>query len=81
MPWISDRWVLNFNWNVEGPIPNKERQRLQRIVETAHQRKVRFRATAEKAAVWQVLLDAKVDLVNTDRLVELRQFPLTQNKK
>jgi hypothetical protein len=36
--------------------------------------KVRLWASPEKKAVWDVLLKCGVDLINTDRLVTLRQY-------
>jgi hypothetical protein len=35
---------------------------------------VRFWATPEKPEVWRELLKAEVDLINTDKLAELREF-------
>jgi hypothetical protein len=48
------------------------------MVEQAHQRGrvVRFWATPESAPLWQELLNAGVDLVNTDKLAALRNFLL-----
>lgn len=78
MPWISASWGSLFRWKGEGPMPEPERRKLRDLVAKAHQhgRMVRFWATPEKEQVWQELLAAKVDLINTDRLVELRQFLL-----
>jgi N-acetylmuramoyl-L-alanine amidase len=80
MPWISTSWGSQFNWRGKGPMPDKERARLRDFVRRAHQRGrlVRFWATPESTAVWKELLAAKVDLINTDKLPELRQFLLAQ---
>lgn len=76
MPWISASWGLLFRWKGEGAMPESERRKLRDLVGKAHRhgRMVRFWATPESAEVWQELLDAQVDLLNTDRLVQLRQF-------
>lgn len=76
LPMISDNWLLNFQWLGEGPMPQREAARLADIVRRAHAkgRSVRFWATPENAALWQALVDAKVDYINTDRLAELSNF-------
>jgi hypothetical protein len=76
MPWLSARWGALFRWQGEGPLPEAERTRLREHVRKAHAkgRLVRFWATPESPVVWEELLAAGVDLINTDRLAELRQF-------
>jgi glycerophosphoryl diester phosphodiesterase len=56
--------------------PEAERRKLREIVAKAHAqgRKVRFWAAPDRKAVWQALLDAGVDLINTDDLAGLREF-------
>jgi hypothetical protein len=72
-PLVSDNWQMNFQWRGEGSMAPQEREYLQRLVRTAHDqgRKVRFWATPENEAVWDVLLDAQVDLIGTDELDRL----------
>jgi hypothetical protein len=76
MPWISADWGSLFRWKGEGAMPESERRKLRDFVGKAHEngRMVRFWATPETAEVWEELLAAKVDLLGTDRLIELRQF-------
>jgi glycerophosphoryl diester phosphodiesterase len=76
MPWISANWTLLFPWRGEGPMPEAERVKLREFVGKAHRhgRLVRFWATPEKVAVWKELRAAGVDLINTDKLAELRRF-------
>lgn len=78
MPLISDRWTSHFGWLGDGPMPSDERQKLHDIVTQAHEagRRVRFWATPERSAVWRELLEANVDLINTDDLSALREFLL-----
>ncbi|QDU58781.1 phosphatidylinositol-specific phospholipase C/glycerophosphodiester phosphodiesterase family protein [Aeoliella mucimassa] len=78
MPLISDRWGSHFEWNGKGEIPAAERDKLRRIVAQAHdkQRRVRFWATPETPEMWQQLLDADVDHINTDKLDKLQSFLL-----
>ncbi len=76
LPWISASWGSVFRWKGEGAMPAAERDKLKEFVGKAHKhgRMVRFWATPEKPEVWKELLAAKVDLINTDRLAELRRF-------
>jgi hypothetical protein len=82
MPWISASWGSVFRWKGDGPMPEQERRKLRELVEKAHKhgRMVRFWATPEKPELWKELLAAKVDLINTDRLAELRRFLLESSK-
>jgi hypothetical protein len=76
MPWISGKWGAHFKWKGEGPMPKAERRKLREIVRKAHRRGrwVRFWATPERPALWKELRAAGVDLINTDKLDELRRF-------
>jgi hypothetical protein len=78
VPWVSASWTSLFRWRGDGPMPEQERKRLAEFVTKAHRqgRLVRFWATPERPAFWNELLAAGVDLINTDRLPELRQFLL-----
>ncbi len=80
MPWISASWGGQFRWRGDGPMPASEKTELADIVKRAHARgrMVRFWATPEKASVWKELRAAGVDLINTDRLGELREFLLAR---
>jgi hypothetical protein len=79
IPWVSARWGAEFRWDGKGPIPDAERMKLKEFVAKAHKhgRLLRFWTTPEKPEVWKELLDANVDLINTDKLEELRQFLMT----
>lgn len=81
MPLISDRWTKYFTWRGKGDIPEKELTQLKLYVQQAHGsgRLIRFWATPDspgeaREAVWSVLLEAGVDLINTDDLTGLREF-------
>lgn len=83
MPWISASWGSIFRWKGDGPMPAADRDKLRDFVAQAHKhgRMVRFWATPEKPEVWKELVAAKVDLINTDRLAELRQFLLAPGRR
>jgi hypothetical protein len=78
VPWVSESWIKIFTWNGEGAMPAAEKDALRGFVGKAHNqgRLVRFWATPEKSAVWQELHAAGVDLINTDKLADLRKFLL-----
>ena len=82
IPLISDNWTRHFTWQGIGRMPEAERAKLRAIVQTAHanSQRVRFWATPEaspqREAVWQELLAAQVDYINTDHLQALRDFLL-----
>jgi len=81
MPMISDRWPTHFRWRGQGSFPAQEREHLRRVVEQAHAagRRIRFWATPELPVVWDVLLAAGVDHINTDQLIKLRMHLNNQN--
>lgn len=76
MPLISDHWPSHFSWNGEGEMNSAERDKLVTLVRRAHEqgRRLRFWATPDQVAMWQVLNDAEVDLINTDRLRDLSHY-------
>ncbi|MCX7925194.1 MAG: phosphatidylinositol-specific phospholipase C/glycerophosphodiester phosphodiesterase family protein [Fimbriimonadales bacterium] len=76
MPWVSDNWVRLFRWNGRGAFPEEEQARLRQLAQQAHAKsyKLRFWATADLPAVWEVLWDAGIDLIGTDAPFELRDF-------
>ena len=80
MPVISDRYSKHFKWKGKGPMPKKEWAHLQNLVTQAHAegKKVRFWASPENPMVWKTLLRGGADLINTDQLVELREFLLAR---
>ncbi|MCC6511886.1 MAG: phosphatidylinositol-specific phospholipase C/glycerophosphodiester phosphodiesterase family protein [Pirellulaceae bacterium] len=82
LPMISDNWNSQFRWRGVGSMPESEKQKLLDIVERAHKqgRVVRFWATPESTELWTMLLEAQVDLINTDKLAELQKFLLARSK-
>ncbi|MDR7074227.1 phosphatidylinositol-specific phospholipase C/glycerophosphodiester phosphodiesterase family protein [Fictibacillus barbaricus] len=83
MPVISDNWMKHFSWQGTGEMPKEERDKLNHIVETAHNngQMVRFWATPDlslpnRKAVWDELMKADVDLINTDDLSGLQKYLL-----
>ncbi|RTR24704.1 phosphatidylinositol-specific phospholipase C/glycerophosphodiester phosphodiesterase family protein [Deinococcus radiophilus] len=78
IPIISDNWTKTFSWDGTGEFPAAEQQKLREIVGQAHAngQRVRFWATPESPALWQALIGAGVDQINTDNLSGLRAYLL-----
>jgi hypothetical protein len=78
IPLVSDNWQAHFQWRGEGPLTEPERMKLRELVRRAHEqgRAIRFWANPDRPEGWAVLLNAGVDLVNTDNLAGLREFLL-----
>ena len=80
MPLVSSNWAMIAPWYGEGIFPAEARKRLQEAVAKAHAqgRRLRFWATSDNPAVWRVLHEAGVDLLNADDLSGLQTFLLQQ---
>lgn len=78
VPWISQSWSSQFEWRGSGLLPAADREKLTSILSRAHEqgRKVRFWATPDFEGAWRLQREAGVDLINTDRLPELRRVLL-----
>ena len=76
MPLISDRWGSHFKWRGKGPMSDADREKLDRVVEQAHERgrKIRFWAIPDNELAWSVMQEAGVDLINTDNLSGLSNY-------
>ena len=72
----SCKYSKLLNWRGDGALPDQEKQRLCSFVNFAHKfnRKVRLWASPENTVVWRTLLNCGVDLINTDKLEELKTF-------
>jgi len=82
IPLVSDNWSTFADWSGEGDPPKELLTHLGEIVAKAHAqgRGIRFWATTDNTAVWSVLYDAGVDLLNADDLEGLRDFLLEREQ-
>jgi hypothetical protein len=80
IPMISDNWGKHFKWRGKGPLPEPEQAKLKTLVAQAHAqaRRIRFWNAPDSPAGWAVMLEAGVDLINTDNLGGLHDFLLTK---
>ncbi|MEZ4919153.1 MAG: hypothetical protein R2792_08615 [Saprospiraceae bacterium] len=76
MPVISTNYRSLFKWNGNGEMPIEELTALKILADRVHAEGKKFRlwATPETTNCWDTLLDAGVDLINTDCLEELSDF-------
>lgn len=72
----SCKYSQLLRWKGNGTISASEQQKLKDYVEMAHLsgEKVRLWASPDNKAVWNELLKCGVDLINTDKLVALKNF-------
>ncbi len=81
MPVISDNYRRHLSWRGKKGEPDAEEyEQLKSWINAAHAegKKVRLWASPENQAVWVKLLELGVDLLNTDRLADLRDFLLNE---
>ena len=76
----SCKYSKILSWEGRGDFPEDERKRLCTYVIMAHRfgKKVRLWASPENSIVWEELLKCGVDLINTDKLVSLKNFLLSR---
>ena len=72
----SCKYSSLISWKGKGQIPSTEQRRLTALVGRAHAigAKVRLWGSPDKTRVWNFLMSCGVDLINTDRLVALRDY-------
>lgn len=76
IPLVSESWRPTFSWFREERLTESDRQRLRALVQRAHDqgRRIRFWGVQDQPYAWRELNEAGVDMLNTDRLADLRNF-------
>jgi len=76
MPVISDKYSNILSWDGYSKMNDDEKEKLKILVQKTHDqnKKLRLWASPDNVNVWKFLLDTGVDLINTDRLEEFREF-------
>jgi hypothetical protein len=76
MPWISDHFGNVMHWNGEGDPSTLEVDKVRALARRVHAegKRLRLWAIPDREEAWGVLLDAGVDVINTDRLDALDEF-------
>lgn len=82
MPLISDHYRRWMRWSGKGSPDADELEKLRDLARRVHaeNKKLRLWAIPDNEEAWSVLLDAGVDLINTDRLADLSAY-LSKRKK
>jgi len=77
----SCKYSKLLEWKGDGPMPDGQRKKLCNYVDIAHKygEKVRLWASPENDRVWAELLKCGVDLINTDKLAQLKMFLLAHS--
>jgi hypothetical protein len=76
MPVVSDTFKKWSGWNGTGNPSAEEIQKIRELASRVHSegKKLRLWAIPDNPNGWKALLDAGVDLINSDHLSELSQF-------
>ena len=82
MPVVSANYGKFLSWNGTGRINASEEKKLKEFIAKAHQegKRVRLWGGPDTKTAWSYLLSRGVDLINTDKLVELALFLKSQQK-
>jgi len=82
MPWISENYSKVVDWNGNGEIPAEELNKVRNLAKRVHQenKALRLWAIPDNETTWEALLNAGVDIINTDKLEDLNIF-LSNRKK
>ena len=64
------------SWRDSAPIPEKEELRLKQIIDSVHgiNKKIRFWNAPDTSNAWRILMNLKVDYINTDHIPELSSY-------
>jgi alkaline phosphatase len=76
MPVISDEFSSVCGWNGQGEMPAVELQKIKQLADKVHLegKKLRLWAIPDHSKAWATLLKAGVDLINSDKLPELKAY-------
>ena len=73
---ISQSFQKYSKWNGEGPLTEKEKKILQKVIGQVHDsgKKVRLWATPDNINSWRTLMSMGVDYLNTDKVREMGDY-------
>jgi len=76
MPVISDHYKNWCGWNGRSELQTSDLQRIKELAQRVHGdgKKLRLWAIPDNERAWEALLNAGVDLINTDKLEKLNAF-------
>jgi len=81
MPIVSIDFKSLSSWKGKGDISTEDLNKITSLAQQVHQERKRLRlwAIPDEPLAWETLLNAGVDLINTDRLEELSNFINNKN--
>lgn len=73
---ISQAFQQYSKWNGEGPILEKDKKKIQKMISSVHDlgKKVRIWATPDNINSWKTMMALGVDYLNTDKVRELGDY-------
>ncbi len=73
---VSTSFSGQVQWNGKGVPTLPAREKIASLLQAAHGRgkKLRFWGTPDFENAWLVMMDLKIDILNTDRVMELNTF-------
>lgn len=82
MPVVSANYKGLFKWNGKKSMPSTELRELKVWVQKAHKenKQIRFWGIPDNPNGWEMLLNAGVDLINTDKVQDFNNYMLTNQK-
>ena len=76
VPLYSENFRTLSTWDGSGGIINKEKMRLQHVIDSVHsiKKKIRFWNSPDNMNAWKTFQMMGIDYINTDHIVELTEF-------
>lgn len=73
---VSTSFSSVSNWDGNGEIPSKDKEKIKQTIDWAHQlnKPVRFWASPDFPNAWQKFKEAGVDVLNSDKIDELERY-------
>ncbi|MCF0039315.1 phosphatidylinositol-specific phospholipase C/glycerophosphodiester phosphodiesterase family protein [Dyadobacter fanqingshengii] len=73
---ISQGFGKYSKWNGEGPLPEKEKKTIQKVIKQTHDlgKKMRLWATPDNINSWKIMMSLGVDYLNTDKVKEMGDY-------
>ena len=73
---ISQAFQKFSKWNGEGPLPEKDKKSLQKMIRQTHDqgKKVRLWATPDNINSWKIMMALGVDYLNTDKVRQMGDY-------
>jgi len=73
---ISQTFQKYTKWNGEGPLPDKEKKSIVKVIDQTHTtgKKIRFWATPDNINTWKTLMLLGVDYLNTDKVIQMGDY-------